>query len=175
MKRYCITDSLNVVARAAALGAEMIQIRAKTLAARDLFELSRQAVSLAHESKVLINTRFDIALAAGAHGVHLPSHSIAPYLIRCVAPPRFLIGVSCHAIEEIRRAQEEGADFVVFGPVFRTHSKPDAVPVGLEALRNACAAVKIPVYALGGVTEANAPSCIKAGAAGVAGISLFGV
>lgn len=155
------------------MGAERIQIRAKTLPARDLLELSAKAVALAGACRVLVNTRFDIALAAGARGVHLPSHSFSPGLIRPAVPPGFEIGVSCHSLEEIQTAEEEGANFVVFGPVFTTLSKPGAPPVGLNMLRDVCSDVKIPVYALGGVTEANAPLCIEAGAAGVAGISLF--
>lgn len=173
MKRYCITDSLDVVALAAGRGVDMIQIRAKDLAARDLFRLARRAVELAGESLVLINTRFDVALAAGAQGVHLTSRAVAPSWIRRVAPKPFVIGVSCHNLEEIRRAEDEGANFVVFGPVFPTPSKPGAAPVGLEALRDVCLRTTIPVYALGGITEVNAPSCLEAGAAGIAGISLF--
>jgi thiamine-phosphate pyrophosphorylase len=173
LKRYCITDSLDVVSYAAASGAEMIQVRAKTLSGRDLLAFARQAVVRAGGCPVLVNSRFDIALAAGAQGVHLPAHSIAPALIRRLVPSSFRIGVSCHAVDEIRAAQKEGADFVVFGPVFTTRSKPGASPVGLPMLREVCREVEIPVYALGGVTRANAPLCIEAGAAGVAGISLF--
>lgn len=84
------------------------------------------------------------------------------------------MGVSCHSLEEVRTAEEEGADYVVFGPVFPPLSKPSLLPaVGLEGLARAAAAVKIPVLALGGVTRANANACLGAGAAGVAGISLF--
>ena len=81
--------------------------------------------------------------------------------------------MSCHTLQEVLAAERERADFVVYGPVFRTRSKEYAPPIGLEALREVCASAKIPVYALGGVTLQNAPSCIEYGAAGVAGISLF--
>jgi len=94
-------------------------------------------------------------------------------VVRSIAPAGFLIGVSCHTVEELVRAEREGADFAVYGPVFATASHPGAAPVGLEALATAVRAMRIPIYALGGVTEANAPLCITAGAAGVAGISLF--
>jgi thiamine-phosphate pyrophosphorylase len=171
MKRYCITDSLDVAARAAADGVEMIQIRAKELSARALLDLVRGAVAIPG-AKILVNTRTDVALACGAHGVHLPAGSIAPSTVRRIAPPGFLIGVSCHTLDELRAAENEGADFAVFGPVFASITK-SVVPIGLEALRIATANVRMPVYALGGVTAANAPLCIQAGAVGVAGISLF--
>jgi thiamine-phosphate pyrophosphorylase len=171
MKRYCITDSLEVAGRAAHAGVDMIQIRAKELPTRALRDLVRDAVALP-DSRILVNTRTDIALAYGAHGVHLPARSIAPSTIRRITPRDFLIGVSCHTVEELQAAENEGADFAVFGPVFASITK-SVVPIGLVALRRAAASVRLPVYALGGVTAANAPLCIQAGAAGVAGISLF--
>jgi thiamine-phosphate pyrophosphorylase len=171
MKRYCITDSLDVAARAAADGVEMIQIRAKQLSARDLVDLVRGAVAIPG-ARILVNTRTDVALACDAHGVHLPAGSMAPSTIRRIAQAGFLIGVSCHSVEEVRAAENEGADFAVYGPVFASVTK-NVAPIGVEALRIACASVRLPVYALGGATAANAPQCIDAGAAGVAGISLF--
>jgi len=171
MKRYCITDSVDVAAKAGGDGVEMIQIRAKQLSARDLVNLVRRAVAIPG-ARILVNTRTDIALACGAQGVHLPAGSIAPSTIRRIAPAGFLIGVSCHTVDELRAAENDGADFAVYGPVFASVTK-SVVPIGLDALRNACTSVQLPVYALGGVTPANAPLCIDAGAAGVAGISLF--
>jgi thiamine-phosphate pyrophosphorylase len=172
MMRYCITDSLEVAGRAARDGVEMIQIRAKELSARALSDLVKGAVALRASSKILVNTRTDVALACGAQGVHLPSGSIAPSTIRRIAPAGFLIGVSCHTIDELRAAENEGADFAVFGPVFASITK-SVSPVGLAALRRATASVRLPVYALGGVTAANAPQCIQAGASGISGISFF--
>ena len=171
MKRYCITDSVDVAAKAGGDGVEMIQIRAKQLSARDLVNLVRRAVAIPG-ARILVNTRTDIALACGAQGVHLPAGSIAPSTIRRIAPAGFLIGVSCHTVDELRAAENDGADFAVYGPVFASVTK-SVVPIGLDALRSACTSVQLPVYALGGVTPANAPLCIDAGAAGVAGISLF--
>lgn len=171
MKRYCITDSLEVARRAAGLGAVMIQIRAKELFARALADLVREAIAVA-KCPVLVNMRADVALVCGAAGVHLPAHSIAPEKIRRIAPPGFLIGVSCHSIDELRAAEKEGVDFAVFGPVFPSVTK-SMNPVGIEALREAAASVRLPVYALGGVTRENEALCIGAGAAGIAGISFF--
>jgi thiamine-phosphate pyrophosphorylase len=170
--RYCITDSLDVAARAARDGVDMIQIRAKVLSARALAELVRSAVAGALQSKVLVNTRTDVALACGAQGVHLPAGSMSPATIRPIVPPGFLIGVSCHSIEELQAAEREGADFAVYGPVFPSITK-SLTPIGIDAFREAVAAVHLPVYALGGVTNENAPACNAAGAAGIAGISLF--
>jgi len=172
VKRYCITDSLEVAGRAARDGVEMIQIRAKELSARALAELVLAAVALPGSSRILVNTRMDIALACGAHGVHLPANSVAPNVLRKIAPPGFLIGVSCHTIAELQAAEREGADFAVYGPVFSSVTKA-GTPMGLDAFREAVQQTRLPVYALGGVTRENAPLCIEAGAAGVAGISLF--
>ncbi len=172
MKRYCITDSLDVAARAAGDGVEMIQIRAKQLSARALADLVRGAVACAGRSKILVNTRTDVALACGAHGVHLPAGSMSPDTVRRIVPPGFLIGVSCHTREELHAAEREGADFAVYGPVFPSVTK-SLTPIGIDAFREAVGSVRLPVYALGGVTAQNASQCIAAGAAGVAGISLF--
>ena len=181
MIRCYITDSqtlvgeslLDAIGRNLQLGVTWIQIREKNLTARALFELVEAALNLPnpHGSKILVNTRADVAIAAGAAGVHLPSGSPPARFWR---RPGFLVGVSCHSVEDVRSAEADGADYVVFGPVFPPRSKSTGLePKGLDDLRRAAEAAKIPVLALGGVTQENSDACISAGAAGVAGITIF--
>ena len=121
-----------------------------------------------------MNTRVDVALAAGAAGAHLPAGSPAPHVWRALTPPGFLIGVSCHTLDEVRAAEDQGADYAVFGPVFAPRSKATGLePRGIEGLVQAVRAVRIPVLALGGITATNAEDCVQAGAAGIAAISLY--
>ena len=197
---------LQKVLESARCGVDCIQLREKDLTARELLELAkdvRNAISGVATSRLetrnsqlttrlLINSGIDIALACGADGVHLRSDDISAADARAVwmkatghrplATDHFTIACSCHTASEVRRAQSDGADFVVFAPVFE---KGGQRGVGLEALRAACRglpessapeaspAVTLPVLALGGVTLDNAQACLEAGAAGIAGIRLF--
>jgi thiamine-phosphate pyrophosphorylase len=159
-------------------GVNWIQIREKDLDINELFELVKSAIALAksHGSKIIVNGDMPIADAAGAAGLHLPANSYPTAdRWRTIAPAGgFLIGVSCHTIEEVREAEATGADYALFGPVFAPLSKTsDLSPRGMEGLREAARSVRIPVLALGGITRENAQACVVAGAAGVAGISMF--
>ncbi|MCU1262856.1 MAG: Thiamine-phosphate diphosphorylase [Bryobacterales bacterium] len=175
MLRYYITDRhlaggieplLESIAHASV---DYVQIREKDLSARELVALVRRVKTSG--AKILVNDRTDVALACGADGVHLRAHSLAPARWRAITPPGFLIAVSCHSADDVRRAEAEGADFVVLGPIFATPSKAAfGDPIGLRPLHEAAHSVSIPVLALGGVSEANAPACLRAGAAGIAGI-----
>src|SRR6185437_10655396 len=130
-------------------------------------------------SRVIVNDRIDVALAADAAGVHLGSSSVpvektVDWLRQGNAPGDFLAGVSCHAISEAIAAEKARASYVFFGPVYETPSKKDfGPPQGIEKLREVCKAVRIPVLAIGGITEENAGECVRAGAAGIAGIRMF--
>lgn len=171
---------LETIRRAAAAGINWIQIREKDLETRKLTELVRLAAAGARETgaRILVNDRLDVALAAGAAGVHLGEASLLVETVaewrRSAGHAEFRIGASCHSTEGARAAEGAGADYIFFGPVFATPSKAAfGAPQGIERLREACRAVRIPVLAIGGVTVENAHSCFAAGAAGVAAIRLF--
>jgi thiamine-phosphate pyrophosphorylase len=184
---------LEKISEAARCGVDYVQLREKDLPARELELLAIEAVRAVRQwskpetgnrklgTALLINSRTDVALAAGADGVHLRSDDVFPSDVRAIwpgacaseNPPRTPVtGISCHSLFEVNRAAAEGADFAVFGPVFEKKDMEESGPAGLAALRAACA-VRIPVLALGGVTIENAQSCLEAGAAGIAAIRLF--
>lgn len=186
---------LDKVREAVCAGVDYIQLREKDLSAGDLERLAREVVGVVRslrteklksenrvlKTRILVNSRTDVALATGADGVHLRSDDVSPRDVRRVVdlaahdmPPaqHFLIAASCHSSEDVVWAESEGADLAVFAPVFEKKDAKQVQPQGLDALRDACKA-RIPVFALGGVTLENAAPCIEAGAAGIAGIRLF--
>jgi thiamine-phosphate pyrophosphorylase len=191
---------LEKIAEAARCGVDYIQLREKNLPARQLEALASAAVQVIDENArrktgtgepgtcLLINSRSDVAFATGASGVHLRSDDISPSEVRriwnpgatrpastslpagAIPPPHATVVVSCHTAREAARAAEQGADFAAVAPVFE--KRDSKFPEGLETLRQACRH-QIPVFALGGVTLANAAICREAGAAGIAAIRLF--
>jgi thiamine-phosphate pyrophosphorylase len=188
---------LDRIAQAAEAGVDWIQLREKDLAARELAHLAEDALRRIahHRTKLLINSRLDVALAVGAGGVHLTSADLSAGQARMVAAMaggsiehrEFLVAVSCHSASEVRLAANQGANFVVLAPIFEKIFAPaerataaqqagggSSLPgIGCEAIREAGRGVSVPILALGGVTLANAASCLAAGAAGVAAIRLF--
>jgi thiamine-phosphate pyrophosphorylase len=178
MKRYYITDRksaggfrplLEIIRDQMHLGIDFIQIREKDISARELFEFTLTVLEVRQiggnhplPTKILVNSRADVALATGADGVHLPAD--AP----CESIPGLLVARSCHTLEEVKKAR---ADFITFGPVFESPGK--GKPLGLAALKSACQVARKPVFALGGINWENAAECIAAGSAGIAGIRLF--
>lgn len=168
-------DLASYFAQAAAASIDLIQIREPGLSAGELLAVTRAALEAANgtSTRILVNDRLDVALAAGADGVHLPVRGFPLEQVRRECPG-LLIGVSTHTLGELRHAADHGADFAVFGPVFAPRSKPAGTPpVGLDRLAEAIRAVTLPVLALGGLSEETALPCLRTGAAGLAAITLF--
>lgn len=205
---------LKKIAEAARCGVDYIQLREKDLSLRELEQLTREAAEVLGSAKqfaagsrqrktaLLINSRTDVAVAAGADGVHLRSEDVSAREVRTIwqrvaitsgagkcgagtpfgfaqgrlarenSPRSPVIAVSCHSPTDVVQTAANGADFAVFAPVFEKKDAPGARPAGLEVFREACRA-EIPVLALGGITLENAQSCLEAGAAGIAAIRLF--
>jgi thiamine-phosphate pyrophosphorylase len=171
------TDSVVRLARGAATaGVDIIQVRESTLDDRNLARLVRAVVEAVRSTpaRVVVNDRTDVALAAGAHGVHLRAESISAARVRELAPADFLIGRSVHTRSEAVAAAESGVDYLVAGTVYPTASKPEGGPLlGVDGLRDLVRAVDVPVLAIGGVTADNVKDIAASGAAGVAAIGLF--
>jgi thiamine-phosphate pyrophosphorylase len=163
------------VERALLAGVDFVQLRRRTLSGRELEALAKRLVALASRAsgKILVNGRLDVALSAGAAGVHLPADGLPVAEVKKVVSTGFVVSRSTHSREEVERAYREGASFVVFGPIFPTASKPGHPGVGLEALKETVSSVPIPVYALGGVTPERISQIHDTGAHGVTGISVF--
>jgi thiamine-phosphate pyrophosphorylase len=183
---------LQKIGEAANAGVDFIQLRERDLISRELESLAAEAVFSARgtHTKVLINSRADVAIAVGAAGIHLRSNDIAASEARAIwakstGRTNCVIGVSCHSLNEVLSAEGHGADFVVFGPVFEKQGSGQP-PAGIDTLRavllrgspadekvEAGQSLRMPVLALGGITLENASASVEAGAAGVAAIRLF--
>ncbi|HLC42539.1 MAG TPA: thiamine phosphate synthase [Methylomirabilota bacterium] len=179
---YLVTDRnatsgrslFDVLGKCLDAGARAIQLREKDLSGRELYELASELRALTRQygARLLINDRIDIALAVDADGVHLPSDSFPPTEARRLLGSGKLIGVSTHSLDQAKSAEKEGADFIVFGPVFDTPSKRGyGPPLGIDALAKAADALGKPVFAIGGISVEDVPRLRKAGARGVAAIS----
>lgn len=162
---------LETIRRAVEARISLVQIREKLLSAKLVFELTSEATKITKNSntKLLVNDRADIALAAKADGVHLTENSISAEIIRRSFGENFVIGISAHTIEKAETAKNQKADFVTFSPVFETPNKGRAQ--GLEKLREVCEKLKpFPVLALGGIDETNYRKVLENGASGFAAI-----
>lgn len=165
---------------AVAAGVDWVQIRERDLTARALLEFTKAAIAEAgRKTRVIVNDRLDVALAAEAAGVHLRGDSVPAsvavrWLSETGAPASFLVGVSCHSREDAIKAEAAGANYIFFGPIFDTPAKRRfGAPQGTAKLADVCRSVRIPVIAIGGIDESNATDCLRAGAAGIAAIRMF--
>lgn len=161
----------DVVHAALRAGVRAVQLREKDLPARSLLALARDLAGLAttYDARVLVNDRADVCLASGSAGVHLPAAGLPVSAARGLVGPDRLIGRSAHSADEAARAEENGADFVVLGPIFDTPSKRAfGPPVGLGELERARMRCRVPLFGIGGITKDRVRDVLKAGARGVA-------
>ncbi len=181
-KLYLLTDRhqtlhrplSSVITEAVDAGVRMVQIREKDLKTRDLTSLCQQLFPLIKHQHgiILMNDRIDLVLALGADGVHLRTDSLPVSIARRLLGPGHLIGVSTHSVKEARVAEAEGADFIVLGPIFDTPSKRAyGPPLGLQILQETSRYLRLPIYAIGGITPIRIPDVLSSGAYGVAVIS----
>lgn len=164
-------EILEIIRIAVEEGVTLVQLREKSLPGKFLFDLAVEAADLTRGSatRLLVNDRADVALAAGANGVHLTASSLSVKVIRETFPRDFIIGVSTHSLKAAEKAAAEGADFAVFGPVFESPGKGE--PHGLNKLSEVCARLRpFPVLGLGGIDESNYSAVLEAGASGFAAI-----
>ncbi len=169
-------DVSPCIVEAVRAGVDLVQIREKDLGTRPLVELVAAAVASVRgtRSRLVVNDRLDVALSTGASGIHLGMQSLPAEAVRRVVDPGFLVGVSCHSLDEALAAERARANYIFLGPIFPTPSKAAfGPPLGLDKLREVRAQVKIPIVAIGGVTPERVKACLEAGAAGIAGIRLF--
>ena len=174
-KLFCDKDAFwGAIEGALKAGVKAVQLREKDLPTRELLAMAygMRALTSEYGAKLFINDRTDIALCAGADGVHLGQESMPVYAVRTIAGDGFIIGVSTHSLKEAILAEKEGADFITFGPVYQTPSKLKyGAPVGLEALNKVAAETGIPVFGIGGIRPDTINAVMKSGAHGIAAIS----
>lgn len=182
---------LAKIAAAVEAGVDWVQIREKEMPARQLVTIARAAVGMSSHKPpapgeadrlgalVLVNDRLDVALAADAAGLHLgrqslPAHDVIAWRREGKTATDFMVGLSCHTIDELRQAEDAGADYAFFGPIFDTPAKRRfGPPLGIAKLAAACLATRLRVIAIGGVTLENGTECFHAGGAGIAAIRMF--
>jgi thiamine-phosphate pyrophosphorylase len=173
-RKLCQESSLEeIVRQALAAGIKAVQLREKDLNTRELFETGKNLKNLTDEyqSKLFINDRLDLLLSLDAAGIQIPEDGIPISQIKSHAAGK-QIGASVHSIDKALAKEQEGADFLLFGPVFETESKKGILePQGLSNLSEVAASVKVPVLAVGGITPERAEKCLQHGAAGAAVIS----
>ena len=149
-------DRLLEIARQSAFGVDMIQLRDKKGCARDILNFSRKILKMLRgRLPFIVNDRVDLAVAAGADGVHLGQEDLPLKEARRMMGSRAIMGVSCQNYEQARRAERDGADYIGFGSVFSTLTKPGRSPMNLQLLRKAARDIRIPVFAIGGITPAH--------------------
>lgn len=170
-RKLCRHKSLEEFSREAfSSGVKAFQLREKDLSASELLSLARKIkkISIKSHTKLIINDRLDIALLAIADGIHSPEKGINPQDVKKFKK-NLIIGKSVHSVNSAIRAERDGYDYILFGPVFRTKSKVKyGKPKGIAELKKVCSTVKIPVFALGGINPERAKRCINAGAHGAA-------
>ena len=170
-------DRLLVLVRIAGVaGVDLVQIRENNLDDQTLVDLVGQAVEVTQDTstRIIVNDRVDLALAAGAAGVHLKSTSFSAERIRPMVPPGWVIGRSVHGLDEaVQVSAAGGLDYVTYGTVFKTASKPGGRPTGLDVLGRVAAVLSLPVLAIGGITVDRARGVARSGAAGLAAIGVF--
>ncbi len=168
--RKLSSNNLTILAKKLSeAGVEAIQLREKDLPAGEFLKLARRIKSIAgRKTKIIINDRLDIALLAGANGIHSPVNGISPAHVKQFER-KMICGKSVHSLSDAVSAEKEGFDYLILGPIYRTPAKIRyGPPLGLEMLKRVCKKVKIPVFAVGGINPARAVKCIERGAHGVA-------
>jgi thiamine-phosphate diphosphorylase len=164
------------VAAAAREGVHLVQIRERDLEGGPLTRLVSACLDAVRgtRTRILVNDRLDVALAAHAHGVHLRGDSFSAVRARGSAPAPFLLGRSVHSLADaVAATRDGGLDYLIFGTVFDTASKPGRPPAGLDGLAAVARATPLPVLAIGGITRGRIDDVMAAGASGVAAIGMF--